>query len=107
MDFLENITEFRRKQRKAEKLSKQDNSSSAVGMTGNSKTKLADNVMNVIDESSHAAEELKLSEENYKEHLELSLVEGFFLIYALGCLQLLENDGVSFIKSTRGRIAYS
>ncbi|KAJ2958180.1 hypothetical protein NQZ79_g6206 [Umbelopsis isabellina] len=96
MDFLENITSVRRKQRKAEKLSKQDSSSSAVGMTLSPKIRAAnDSIMNVAGTVNRVAEVPSLSEEHHNEHLELSLVEAFFLAYGLGCLQLLEKDGLN------------
>lgn len=99
MEFLENITSVRRKQRKAEKILKQDSNSSSTRMALVPETRAVDDsVMYVTNTDSHVAEVSALSEKHYKEHLELSMVEAFFLAYGVGCLQVLEKDGVSFTK---------
>jgi hypothetical protein len=86
--FLENITEARRKQRRSERLSKQaDNASSNLTST-----------LATQSTTNHVVEEMCVNNikalDDIEEHLQLSLVESFFLTYGLGCLQIVDSNKV-------------
>ncbi|KAG2180535.1 hypothetical protein INT44_003539 [Umbelopsis vinacea] len=85
--FLEHITEARRKQRKATRISKLMNTpplSSSPSQASQSEDGNNNEVPN-----NHVNEILDTV---FEEHLQLSLVEGFFLAYGLGCLTILNNE---------------
>ncbi|KAI8575334.1 hypothetical protein K450DRAFT_262265 [Umbelopsis ramanniana AG] len=83
--FLENITEARRKQRRATRMSKLNtppltsSPSQASQSEDCNNNEVRNNYYEILDTVS-------------EEHLQLSLVEGFFLAYGLGCLEIMNSE---------------
>lgn len=91
--FLENITEARRKQRRSERLTKQADNASP-----NLTSKLATQPGAVQSTTNHVVKEMCVNNikalDEIEEHLQLSLVESFFLTYGLGCLRIVDSNKV-------------
>jgi hypothetical protein len=89
--FLENITEARRKQRRATRLSKLKTSPSITSPSSPQASQIEDRGTN--EAGNDDKDEMHYT--HVEEHLQLSLVEGFFLAYGLGCLEIMDGEKVN------------
>ncbi|CAO3692485.1 unnamed protein product [Umbelopsis ramanniana] len=85
--FLENITDARRKQRRATRISKLTNTSPLT--TSPSQVPQPEDSKNNEVSNNNIYE---MPDTVFEEHLQLSLVEGFFLSYGLGSLVILNSE---------------